>query len=138
MGLTTPVPLVLLCAVWLGGSIYLFIATRRRMKRYWERSCAGRAWLKEFPTAQSDDVRSFLVLFVGSFGFPRKRALQFAPNDRLLDIYRALYPLKNMPDALELETFAKRVEATYDLDLVRIWREDITLGEVFAKTTAAV
>jgi len=75
---------------------------------------------------------------VGSFGFPRKRALQFAPNDRLLDIYRALYPLKNMPDALELETFAKRVEATYDLDLVRIWREDITLGEVFAKTTAAV
>ncbi|TLY90399.1 MAG: hypothetical protein E6K40_17245 [Gammaproteobacteria bacterium] len=108
------------------------------MKRYWERSCAGRAWLKEFPTAQSDDVRSFLVLFVGSFGFPRKRALQFAPNDRLLDIYRALYPLKNMPDALELETFAKRVEATYGLDLVRIWREDITLGEVFAKTTAAV
>ena len=61
------------------------------MKRYWERSCAGRAWLKEFPTAQSDEVRSFLVLFVGSFGFPRKRALQFAPNDRLLDIYRALY-----------------------------------------------
>ena len=73
------------------------------MQPYWERSCTGRAWLNEFPMAQSEDIRTFLSLFVSSFGFPRTRALQFAPNDQPLEIYRALNPLKGMPDALELE-----------------------------------
>jgi len=43
-----------------------------------------------------------------------------------------------MPDTHELETFAKRLESRYGFELARIWREDITLGDVFAKTTAAV
>jgi propanediol dehydratase small subunit len=136
--MSAAVPLAVLVAIAAGASIYLFIATRRRMQPYWERSCTGRAWFNEFPVAQSEDIRTFLSLSVSSFGFPRTRALQFAPNDRPLEIYRALNPLKGMPDALELETFAKRLKAAYGLDLVRIWREDITLGEVFAKTTAAV
>ena len=136
--MTAPVPFVVFVAVTLGASIYLSVAKRRRLKRYWARSCTGRAWLNEFPAAQSDAVRRFLYLFVDSFGFSRKRALQFVPGDRPLAVYRALYPLKSMPDALEFEAFAKGVEATYGLNLIRIWREDITLGEVFAKTTAAV
>jgi len=81
---TLSVLLVAFFAVALGASIYLFVGTRRRLKRYWERSCTGRAWLKEFPTSQSGEVRRFLFLFVDSFGFSRKRALQFAPTDRPL------------------------------------------------------
>jgi propanediol dehydratase small subunit len=130
--------IALFSALWLGGSIYLYLATRGRMDRYWQRSCTGRAWSNEFPTAGSAEIRRFLLLFVSAFALPKKRALQFLPSDRPLDIYRALNPLKDMPDALELETFAKRFESTYGFDLARIWREDITLGDVFAKTTAAV
>jgi len=136
--MNAPIPLIFFGAISLGGSLYLYLETRRRLRRYWGRSCTGRAWMKQFPAAEADDVRRFLLLFVGSFGFSRKRALQFTPTDRVLDIYRALNPLNGMPDALELETLARRVQTTYGLDLVRIWREDITLGEVFANANAAV
>lgn len=129
--------LAVFLAIVLGASICHAVATRRRLRRYWERSCIGRAWLNDFPSAKADDVRNFLYLFVDSFALSRKRALQFAPADPPLEIYRAIYPSKNMPDALELETFAKRLGRTYGLELTRIWREDITLGEVFAKAAAA-
>jgi hypothetical protein len=135
--MNTAVSVAVFLAIVLGASIYLAVATRRRLKRYWERSCTGGAWLNEFPSARPDDVCKFLYLFVDSFALSRKRALQFAPTDRPLEIYRAIYPSKNMPDALELETFAKRLGRTYGPALTRIWREDITLGEVFAKTAAA-
>jgi len=125
----------LVLSVW----TYLAGASRRRMRRYWERSCTDPIWLKAFPTARSDDVRKFLLLFANSFGFSRTLARRFAPTDRLLDIYCALYTLENMPkNALEFDTFAKLLRSTYEVDLPRIWRQDITLGDVFAQTTAAV
>jgi propanediol dehydratase small subunit len=77
-------------------------------------------------------------MFVDAFAFPKRRALQFAPTDRVLTIYRALYPLKGFPDALELETFALRLEERYALDLRKIWREELTLGEIFSRTTLEV
>jgi propanediol dehydratase small subunit len=72
-------------------------------------------------------------MFVDAFAFPKRRALQFAPTDRVLAIYRGLYPLKGWPDALELETLALRLEGRYALDLRRIWRDDLTLGEIFSR-----
>jgi hypothetical protein len=128
-----------LLGLMVSGWAYLSSATKCRMRRYWQRACMGRVWQEASPTARSDDIRRFLLLFVNSFGFSQKRALRFAPADRLLDVYCALYPLKNMPKrALEFDTFAKLLKATYGLDLARIWRQDITLGGVFAQTTAAV
>jgi len=54
-----------------------------------------------------------------------------------MTIYRTVYPLKNMPDALELETLVRDARASYGLDLMPIWRDDITLGEIFAKVSAS-
>ena len=118
-------------------AFYFTFATRLRMRGYWQRSCAGRAWAARFPTAHADDIRKFLHLFVDAFGFSRRRALQFAPTDQIMSVYRTVYPLKNMPDALELETFARDIKASYGLDLVGVWREDTTLGEIFAKAQAS-
>jgi propanediol dehydratase small subunit len=104
------------------------------IKEYWQRSCMGRAWTRTFPQASKVEIREFLYTFVDAFSFPKRRALQFAPTDRVLSVYRALYPLKGFPDALELETFALRLERRYALNLHSIWREDLTLGEIFSRT----
>jgi propanediol dehydratase small subunit len=108
----------------------------RTIKEYWQRSCMGRAWKRTFPQSSADEIRQFLYMFVDAFAFPRRRALQFAPTDRVLNIYSALYPLKGWPDALELETLALRLEGRYDLGLRKIWREDLTLGEIFSRVAA--
>ena len=44
-----------------------------------------------------------------------------------------LYPLKGWPDAPELETLALRLERHYALDLRELWRENLTLGELFSR-----
>ncbi len=110
----------------------------RTIKEYWQRSCTGRAWKRTFPHASKVEIRRFLHTFVEAFAFPKRKALQFAPTDRVLAIYQALYPLKGFPDALELETFALRLEGRYSLDLRKIWREDLTLAEIFSCTTRPV
>jgi propanediol dehydratase small subunit len=100
---------------------------------YWARACTGKAWRRTFPDARSHEIRQFLHMLVDAFAFSRKRALQFAPTDRVLGIYRTLYPSKNAPDALELETFAKLLHKTYRFELSTISRENLTLGEIFAR-----
>lgn len=50
-------------------------------------------------------------------------------------VYRTRYPPKwTIADAMELESFAKDFRKTYGIDPVPMWREDITLGELFALT----
>jgi hypothetical protein len=100
---------------------------------YWTRSCMGRAWKRTFPQASKDEIRQFIHVFVDAFAFPRARALQFAPADRVLAVYRSLYPVQGSPDALELETLALRLERRYAVNLCKLWRDDLTLGEPFSR-----
>jgi propanediol dehydratase small subunit len=100
---------------------------------YWTRSCMGRAWKRTFPQASKDEIRQFLHVFVDAFAFPKGRALQFAPADRVLAVYRSLYPVQGWPDALELETLALRLERQYAVDLRKLWRDNLTLGELFSR-----
>jgi propanediol dehydratase small subunit len=117
--------------------IIVSILNPRTIQAYWRRSCMGRVWKRTFPRASKDDIRQFLNMFVDAFALPQRRALQFAPTDRVLAIYRGLYPLKGWPDALELETFALQLERRYDFDLRKIWREELTLGEIFSRIDCA-
>jgi propanediol dehydratase small subunit len=127
-------PLVALIGVFL---TIMLITHPRGLRLYWQRSCTGRDWKRTFPQSSKQDIRRFLYMFVDGFAFPRTRALQFAPTDRVLNIYRSVYPVKDWPDALELETFARFLETQYRINLRDIWREDLTLGEIFSKTMAA-
>jgi len=47
--------------------------------------------------------------------FPN-RQLKFSPDDRVLDVYRALYPDCTLPDDLELETLARLITQKYGTD----------------------
>jgi hypothetical protein len=96
------------------------------------RLCQGQIWRRKFPDASKKEIRDFLLIFVNAFAFKDRDKLKFGPEDKVLDIYRALYPKEWMADALEVETLAKSVRKEYDLDLTTIWSETLTLGELFA------
>lgn len=98
------------------------------------RSCQGTGWRQAFPTASKQDIREFLAMFVGAFALRDGEKLKFNPSDRILGVYCARYPSKGTPDALELETLAKFVESRYGVRLEEIWSEELTLGELFART----
>lgn len=138
--MTSPLVLLLL----LVGSALLVLplerARRKRMLFYWSRPCQGAQWRRRFPATTRADIRAFLTLFVRAFAFKQERRLQFSPDDQVLAIYRTLYPpTGGWADNMELETLVGEIEQSYHRDLVPLWREDITLGELFAivKSTAA-
>ncbi len=108
---------------------------RQNLARYWNRGCRGAQWRRRFPDAIKGDIRQFLDLFVDAFAFARKRRLAFAPDDRIMDVYRALYSPPLGADSLELENFATGVQERYGLDLGAGWHDDLTLGEVFGEAT---
>ena len=51
-----------------------------------------------------------------------------------MDVYRALYPPGSLTDSIELESLARRLEKRYGINVFGSWREDITLGELYAQT----
>jgi propanediol dehydratase small subunit len=97
------------------------------------RSCQGSGWRQAFPTASKQDIREFLLMFIGAFAIREGEKPKFNPSDRIFTVYRARYPSKLMPDALELETLVKSVKNKYGVKLEEIWSEGLTLGELFAQ-----
>ncbi|SET67009.1 hypothetical protein [Thalassotalea agarivorans] len=105
-------------------------------KKYRKRNCMGANWKAQFPEHSASDIRAFLTLFVESFAFDKKDKFQFEPNDKLLTIYRALYPHKWHADAMEFETLADDLGRKYRVDFGSIWYDDLTLGELYRALSA--
>ena len=116
------------------ASIPFEIKARRRLRVYWDRRCTGIQWRRRFPSASKHEIRAFLDAFVDGFAFPRKRRLCFSPDDKVIEIYRTLYPSLGGVDALEMETFAKLLEDKYRLDVEHLPKREYTLGDLFALT----
>ena len=101
------------------------------------RSCQGKVWRRSFPDASKYEIRQFLAVFTESFAFRDREKLKLNPNDQLLDIYRALYPQKWQSDALEFETLNENLEAKYGISFNKVWRDGLTLGQLFTSLRAA-
>ena len=102
------------------------------------RTCQGRGWRRSFPDARIKDIRDFLLLFMQAFAFSGDDKLKLNPDDKILEIYKALYPSKWMPDALEFETLAKNLWRKYSVDLGTIWKDELTLGDLFTECILTV
>lgn len=102
-----------------------------------KRSCAGRYWRRRFPSVSKSDIREFLQIFVDGFALPKKHYLAFRPDDRIMDIYRAVNPKWISVDSMEFEIFGQLLQRRYGLTLESFWNEDLTLGEVFSRTRSA-
>jgi propanediol dehydratase small subunit len=129
------IPMLLIIAIGLFIAVVDELTRKRRLRLYWRRACVGADWRRCFPDASKEEIRSFLQLFSDAFMFDRKNRLKFTPQDKLMDVYRLMYPLGNFADAMELETFADTLDRQYEVDLTTLdsW-EHITLGQLFEMT----
>lgn len=107
---------------------------RLALRPYWRRCCTGFRWHRRFPDSPKTQLREFLTFFVDAFGFPERRRCCFSPEDKILDVYRALYPSGSAGDALEMETFSEELRERYKIDPLPSWREDTTLGDLYELT----
>jgi len=103
-----------------------------------KRTCQGRGWRNAFPNVPNKEIRSFLIFFTDAFAFNKSEILKLKPDDQLLDIYQALYPHKWQADSLEFETLADDIETEYGVSFEPIWKEGLTLGELFAYINRSV
>ncbi len=94
----------------------------------------GIRWRRRFPDVPKSELREFLTIFVDAFCFDHKRRTCFSPDDRVMEVYRADYPPGSLADSMELETLGLRLEKRYGIDFTAVWREDITLGELYEHT----
>ncbi len=120
--------------LFLAIAIPFEIKRRRRLNKYWSRSCTGRDWKKRFPNVPKKDIRDFLEAFIDGLAFSSKKRLKFNPDDPVMDIYRSLYPTTGWSDALELETFSVNLKKRYGFGLEQVTDHDITLGTIFEMT----
>jgi hypothetical protein len=93
----------------------------------------GIRWRRRFPDSPKTEIREFLSALVDAFGFRQSRRCCFSPDDKLMDIYHAVVPPGSLSDSMEIESFALRLEKRYGIDLFKTWRDDITLGELYAQ-----
>ncbi|SET48606.1 hypothetical protein [Thalassotalea agarivorans] len=120
--------IIAMAATYLVWSFYL---EDTLPKIFRQRYCMGKHWKAEFSEHSASDIRSFLIFFVDAFAFDRKDKLQFEPNDKLLVIYRELYPHKWQADAMEFETLADDLYQKFGIDFGSLWYDDLTLGELY-------
>jgi propanediol dehydratase small subunit len=120
--------------VALVAGVYARRALMERMRRYYDRRCAGRAWHDNFPNTDHEEIRGFLSLFVRAFCLSEKTKLAFTPDDRLMDIYRTIYPRIDGADALECETLVADCVKAYGVDIRERFNEQTTLGDLFRIT----
>lgn len=126
--------LILVLAIGILAGIPGWLAEREAFSRISLRPCAGRLWLGAFP-GRKTDVRRFLRLFDDAFLVGRRDLLKLRPDDALLDIYRAIYPQSPWclsGDCCEFEVLERLLKREYGLALEPIWRDDLTLREVFS------
>ncbi|MCP4643183.1 MAG: hypothetical protein GY851_22235 [bacterium] len=128
--------LLLLLAVVVAVPLAVVIVESRHLRKYWSRPCTGREWRRRFPHVPKQDIRSFLQAFCDAFAFKSKHRCKFSPTDKVMDVYRAVYPPRtSVGDCFELETLAFRLENDYGVDLENNWdSENTTLGDLFEMT----
>ena len=127
----------LLIAAIAGTIIWAVFSGGKLPVPFGARTCQGRDWRRSYPDASKDEIRQFLSTFTESFAFKDREKLKLNPNDQLLDIYRALYPHKWQADAMEFETLSDDLQSKYGVNFNSIWREGLTLGQLFEQVRQA-
>lgn len=114
--------------------VLLSVRERQKLRRFFERGCAGFRWRRRFPQASKSEIREFLDIFVEANGYPQRLRLYFAPDDQVMEFYRSRYQFLGAPDDMELEDLVEHLQKRYGIDVFGLWRENITLGDLFAQT----
>jgi len=126
------IPMLIIIAIGVLIAVVDDLTRKRRLLRYWRRPCMGPEWRRIFPDVPKADIRNVLDTFSDAFMFTKDNRLKFSPMDRVIDVYRTVYPPGSAVDAMELETFALTLERKCGIDLVAKWKpEETTLADIF-------
>ena len=75
--------------------------------------------------------QSVLRIFIDAFDLDQKKKLAFSPDDRVIDIYRTMYPKNSLMDDMECERLVIDCEEHYGIDITKHCPENATLGDIF-------
>jgi propanediol dehydratase small subunit len=130
-------PAALLVVTAVAGGLVAWTQRHRSLRPYWQRGCMGIRWRRRFPNDAKSAIREFLSTFTDAFAFSQRRRHRFAPEDRVMDIYRAVHPPGTLADNLELESLVSKLQRRYRIDALAVWRDDITLADLYEQTRRA-
>lgn len=107
---------------------------RRAYSQFTSRNSTVDEWRRAFPGVAESKWEEFLSAFVNAFVLDRADAQKFRPDDKLLAIYRAKYPPRwSFADCMEIENLSIEIERRYGLDIMPMFGESLTLGEIFRR-----
>jgi len=112
----------------LGIAFVFWMIERFCLRKYVARSCQGRAWREAFPSAQKEEIREFLSLFIGAFALPKRLKLRLHPNDKPIDFYEIVTA---GIDSMEFESFSSDLESRFGRGLNESMDATWTLGDIF-------
>ena len=92
-------------------------------------ACVGRDWKHAFPNASNSSIRDYCGLIVDAFMLPKSYLLKLPPRTPLAEIYKAV--TTDGIDNFEYETLELLIDKQYKISLISIWRDDLTLGDLF-------
>jgi len=93
------------------------VRERRRLRVFYDREDLRGEWRERFPESSEAEVGEFLRMFVDAFLLRRGAEFAFGPGDRVMDVYRGIYPRRGMADAMEGEVFVISVTGEMDAAL---------------------
>ena len=124
---------IIIISIFIGALIAGILYGGQLPMPFQSRTCQGRGWRRNFPRTPIKEIREFLIFFVKAFAFSDNEKLKLNPDDKILEIYKSLYPSKWMADALEFETLERDLRQKYSVELEKVWRDDLTLGDLFTE-----
>lgn len=125
-------PSIIILAISAAAVAVIVWGQHRHVAPLLRRPSALPVWREFDPLAPAEDVRAFLHLVMAAFALRAKHHEVFRPGDRILDLYRAVTPPGwTLGDQCELEALVSLLKSKYGLDLVAVWRDDLTFGELF-------
>lgn len=110
---------------------------RRRWQPVLSRPCQGRAWRRAFEGRSKHEIRTALALVADAFVLAPRDRLRLRPDDQLMTLYRMNNPHHWTPDALEFEALHGEVLKRHGVDLVPLWHDGFTVGDVLLALPAA-
>lgn len=126
-----------LLIVLVGGIILWDCRRSRRLfcvplpRPFRDRRSQETAWTQGRCDEDREKADALLTMLCEAFSFDSDERYQFAPTDRIMDVYRACYPrwlFWRIADAMEIESLMMDLSTRFHLDDAE--SSEMTLGEI--------
>jgi hypothetical protein len=126
-----------LLTVLVGGTILWDCRRSRRLfcvrlpRPFRDRQSQVTTWTQAHSDEDREKADALLTILCEAFSFDPDERYQFAPTDRIMDVYRACYPrwlFWRIADAMEIESLMMDLSTRFHLDDDEL--SEMTLGEI--------